>query len=77
MAATTQAMSQEFGVTAKAVKAFHSFVQSGEVNGKYIGTAVPICAQNRHHLPHLPVLRARPSFHAFTIDVAIPILSAR
>jgi len=57
MAATTQAMSQEFGTTSKAFKAFHSFVRSGEANGDHIETTVPIPAQNRHHLPHLPVLR--------------------
>jgi hypothetical protein len=52
-----QAMSQEFGTTAKALKAFHLFVQSGEANDGHVGTTVPIGAQNRHPLPHLPVLR--------------------
>jgi len=57
MAATIQALSPEFGITSKAFKAFRSFVRSGEANGDHIGTTVPIRVQNRHHLPHLPVLR--------------------
>jgi hypothetical protein len=46
MAATTQAMSQEFGTKSKAFKAFHSFIQLREANGDHIGTAVPTCPKS-------------------------------
>ena len=48
---------ERLGVTLTAFKAFHSFVRSGEANGDHIATTVPMRAQNRHHIPHLPVLR--------------------
>jgi len=75
MAATAPAMSQEFGTTPKAFKAFHSFAQPATIASErpcgYVPKIVTISRIWRF------CGRARPSFQAFTIDVAIRILSAR
>jgi hypothetical protein len=63
---------------AKAFKAFHSLVQSGEADGDRIGRPC-------RYVPKIVTIsricrfcgRAKPPFQAFTTDVAIPILAAK